>query len=206
MVAAGSPESLAAILTTSPSSSAAAQKRHQSPIRNYGALAFLNFFFHRVTRSGPKLLLYLALLLTSLLVLTQCLPSSVSNQIVSSTSHLWEFRPSGLGGSGGAAKVKPIPSPGDNNAHDALAGGGLRVVVFGENDIATSVKPDSANPLAGNGTSWTRELCIDVSSSLLFLRPGVTYRQVFHHHTDNRSWVAQHTFRTSLCSNRPAAR
>ncbi|KAL1893300.1 hypothetical protein Sste5346_006477 [Sporothrix stenoceras] len=162
MVAAGSPDSLAAILTTSPSSSSAAQKRHQSPIRSYGALAFLNFFFHRVTRSGPKLLLYLALLLTSLLVLTQCLPSSVSNQIVSSTSHLWEFRPSGLGGSGGSSKTKPIPSPGDNNAHDALAGGGLRVVVFGENDIATSVQPDTANPLAGNGTSWTRELCIDL--------------------------------------------
>lgn len=164
----GSPDSLAAILTTSSTSSAA--KRHQSPIRSYGALAFLNFFFHRVTRSGPKLLLYLALLLASLLVMTKCLPSSVSNQIVSSTSHLWEFRPSGLGGSGGVSKEQSIPLPGENNAHDALAGGGLRVVVFGENDIATSMVPDVADPpSANNGTSWTKELCIEVSSSYFFV-------------------------------------
>ena len=173
VASAGSPDSLAAILTTSSTSSSAAAKRHQSPIRSYGALAFLNFFFHRVTRSRPKLLLYLALLFGSLLVLTKCLPSSVSNQIVSSTSHLWEFRPGGLGGSGGGgSKEKSVPLPGENNAHDALAGGGLRVVVFGENDIATSISPDVAGSRSvNNGTSWTRELCIEVSSicSLTFM-------------------------------------
>ncbi|CAK7219747.1 hypothetical protein SEUCBS140593_003996 [Sporothrix eucalyptigena] len=159
----GSPDSLAAMLTTSTSaSSAAAAKRHNSPIRSYGAFAFLNFFFHRVTRSGPKLLLYLALLLASLLALTRCLPSSISNTIASSTSHLWEFRPGGNDESSGSHQAKVL-QPGENNAHDALAGGGLRIVVFGENDIATSMLPDIADPLsANNSTSWTRELCIEL--------------------------------------------
>ncbi|CAK7214680.1 hypothetical protein SBRCBS47491_002233 [Sporothrix bragantina] len=158
----GSPDSLAARLlastSVSSSSSSTEPKRHSSPIRSYGAFAFLNFFFHRVTRSGPKLLLYLALLLTTLLVLTRCLPTDLSDSIASSTSHLWEFRPGG----GGQGSKKTL-YPGENNAHDALAGGGLRIVVFGENDIATSMLPDIADPLnSNNGTSWTRELCIEL--------------------------------------------
>ncbi|ERS97579.1 hypothetical protein HMPREF1624_05750 [Sporothrix schenckii ATCC 58251] len=156
VASASSPDSVAAILTS-------ATKPHSSATRSYRALAFLNFFFHRVTRSGPRLLLYLAILLASLLALTKCLPSSVSNRIVSSTSHLWEFRPSGLGGSRGASKGQSVLVPGENNAHDALAGGGLRVVVFGENDIATSVLSDVADAQGViNDTSWTKELCIDL--------------------------------------------
>ena len=160
----GSPDSLAARLLTSTSASTASSeaKRHGSPTRSYSAFAFLNFFFHRVTRSGPKLLLYLALLLASLLLLTRCLPTDLSDTIVSSTSHLWEFRPGRTGANDGSNTAL---YPGENNAHDELAGGGLRIVVFGENDIATSVSvsPDVAGlPNANNNTSWTRELCIEV--------------------------------------------
>ena len=131
--------------------------RHDSPKRrssSYGATAFLNFFFHRVTRSGPRLLLYLALLLASSLLVTKLLPIGISDSIATSTAHLWKLRP-GLGGSGsnsGSGSPRVVQPPGENNEYDALAGGGLRIVVFGENDIATS----------NNGTTWTRELCIEL--------------------------------------------
>ncbi|CAK7262548.1 hypothetical protein SEPCBS57363_000122 [Sporothrix epigloea] len=158
----GSPKSLAARLLSSTSDSESTEaKRRNGPIGRYSASAFLAFFFHRVIRCGPKLLYYPVLLLISLLVLIRYLPTDFSDSIASGTQHLWSFRP-GTGATGGHGS-KTVLHPGENNAHDALIGGGLRIVVFGENDIATSVLPSVGDPLkANNGTSWTRELCIEL--------------------------------------------
>lgn len=158
----GSPKSLAARLLSSTSDSeSTVVKRPNGPIGRYSTSAFLAFFFHRVTRCGPKLLLYPVLLLISLLALIRYLPTDLSDSIASGTQHLWSFRP-GTGAIGGH-RPKTASHPGENNAHDALVGGGLRIVVFGENDIATSVLPSVGDRLkTNNGTSWTRELCIEV--------------------------------------------
>ncbi|EPE07920.1 hypothetical protein F503_00642 [Ophiostoma piceae UAMH 11346] len=146
--------------------------RYDNPTRSrssssYGTTAFLNFFFHRVTRSGPRLLLYLALLLASSLLVTKLLPTGISDSIATSTGHLWKLRP-GLGGSGsnsGSGSSRVVLPPGENNEYDALAGGGLRIVVFGENDIATSMLQNIPSNIvlgSSNGTTWTRELCTEL--------------------------------------------
>ncbi|CAK7264333.1 hypothetical protein SEPCBS119000_000939 [Sporothrix epigloea] len=157
----GSLKALAVMLLTSISDSSASTeaKQRDGLIGRRGASAFLNFFFHRIIRCGPRLLVYPFFLLASLFILIRYLPTDLPDSIASGTKHLWSFRPGVKGGHRSGASLHPS----DNNAHDAVVGGGLRIVVFGENDVATSMLPDAgASPKQPiNGTSWTRELCIE---------------------------------------------
>ncbi|OAA56160.1 hypothetical protein SPI_07771 [Niveomyces insectorum RCEF 264] len=166
--------SASSVDSTSSSSSTPSRHPKGNVTARSGALALVHFVFYRFARSGPKLLLYLALLLSASFIIIKCLPIGLSDSLASSTSHLWTFRP------GGGSDLPKLP-PGENNAEDALIGGGLRIVVFGENDVATSMLqgvPDGIGLGASNGISWTKELCIELGcTTYLSYVPPLTLPQ-----------------------------
>ncbi len=149
-----SSDSMTGILTST-------TRNHDPRHSQYGPSTLLNFFFHRVVRGGPKLLLYPAVLIATMFLMAEFMPTGFSSTLASSTSHLWQFRP-------GGRRKADAPSI-DGNALDAVVGGGLRIVVFGERDIATVPAPNSFNSALDGGinaTSWTVELCREVCFEL----------------------------------------
>lgn len=104
------------------------------------------FFTQRILRGGPKILLHLAACLVVLIVITRLLPQEVSEAAFGPHSHLWHWT---AGIAGYEAENEGLP-------------GGLRIVVFGENDAAT---PASSGFRAAGQRSWTELLCAEVSRS-----------------------------------------
>ncbi|ROV87662.1 hypothetical protein VSDG_09646 [Cytospora chrysosperma] len=109
----------------------------------FGSL--MGFFFNKGVRSGPKIFLNLASVLLVVFVVAKLMPSRVAESALGSIPHdLW----SGING-------------GSND--DGSVPGGLRIVVFGENDIGT---PVGQNVEAEGSKSWTQALCAQTSPQL----------------------------------------
>src|SRR3569833_1010617 len=122
-----------------------------------GLRALLSFFSNRVVRGGPRLLFHLALCLLAIILLTRYLPERLSDGAFASTySSIWHWN--GETQKGGRPSALPPAN--------TTLGGGLRIVVFGETDIATPSRGG-----AGDGgsarTGWTEELCKQVRFSKL---------------------------------------
>jgi hypothetical protein len=101
----------------------------------------LAFFSHKILRSGPRLLLQLAVCLCFVFLLIQILPLCGVDVP--------------LRGSYG----RVLTWTGDGEGEDG--GDGLRIVVFGSNDAAI---PPTDGSLQGNMRSWPELLCVEVSA------------------------------------------
>lgn len=103
----------------------------------------LGFFFNKGVRGGPRVLLNLAGLLVGLFIFVKLLPSRMTEN---------------------ALHAIPMPTTVWSGLSGANSGpDGLRIVVFGELDIAT---PVSANQEDDGAKSWTEMLCDQVSGFL----------------------------------------
>ncbi|KUI61791.1 hypothetical protein VP1G_08958 [Cytospora mali] len=101
--------------------------------------SLMGFFFNKGVRGGPRILLNLASVLLVLLVIAKLMPSRVAESALGSIPHdLW----SGISGG--------------STADDGSVPGGLRIVVFGENDLGT---PVGRNEEVEGSKSWTQALC-----------------------------------------------
>jgi len=114
-------------------------------------------FSSKVLGGGPRLLVYLAAFLASFMLAVRILPSSDSG--FSLGRALWHWPPSRIQDDTGTA----VPETQDDVMDDSpiangKEGGGLRIVVFGEDDIATP-----QGHAKGRYPSWTEGLCREVS-------------------------------------------
>lgn len=106
--------------------------------------SLMGFFFNKGVRGGPKIFLNLACVLLVLLVVTRLMPSRVTESALGSIPHdLW----SGISG---------------GKKDDGSVSGGLRIVVFGENDVGT---PVGENAEVAGSKSWTEALCSQVGDT-----------------------------------------
>ncbi|KAK7747903.1 hypothetical protein SLS53_001155 [Cytospora paraplurivora] len=102
--------------------------------------SLMGFFFNKGVRSGPRILLNLASVLLVLLLVVKLMPSRVAEGALNAIPYdLW----SGIG-------------KGSADTDDGSVPGGLRIVVFGENDIGT---PVGENEEVEGSKSWTQALC-----------------------------------------------
>lgn len=140
-----------------------------------GIGAILAFFSTRVLRGGPKILLYLATFLVLLLVVTRVLPEHLTGTpFGSKNQHFWNWAD---GMNDGAAQKVPGGKANSGGAADGGAGpGSLRVVVFGENDIATPARMQGLADKKHRG--WTEVLCEEVCCGCLQERPGLAHLTV----------------------------
>lgn len=115
--------------------------------------SLMGFFFNKGVRGGPRILLNLASVLLVLLLIFKLMPDRVAESALGAIPHdLW----SGISGSASSA------------ADDGSVAGGLRIVVFGENDIGT---PVGLNQEVEGSKSWTQALCAQVGSHMRALVP-----------------------------------
>lgn len=109
--------------------------------------SLLGFFFNKGVRGGPKIFLNLAATLFALLLVIKLMPQRMSDSALNSIPHdLWT----------GVAEEVPLED-------DDSTPGGLRIVVFGENDIGTPIGEDEEFEGA---KSWTEALCAQVSGTI----------------------------------------
>lgn len=101
--------------------------------------SLLGFFFNKGVRGGPRVLLNLAGILLALIIFVKLLPQSMTESALSSI-------PKGVWPSIASQTDDSVP-------------GGLRIVVFGENDIGT---PVGIQPETETSRSWTQALCDEV--------------------------------------------
>lgn len=127
-----------------------------------GMGALLGFFSTKVLRGGPKILLYLASFLVLLLFVIRFLPERYTESpFGSGTQPFWKWDGSK---SDGATEQKDTTGGGRVGGNGTTRGnstsGPLRIVVFGENDIATP------SPIEGmpdkKHRAWTEVLCEEV--------------------------------------------
>lgn len=112
--------------------------------------SLLGFFFNKGVRGGPKIFLNLAGVLFALLLVIKLMPQRLSDSALNSMPHdLWK----------GEQEETLQADSGDND--DSMPGG-LRIVVFGENDIGTPIGVDQE---VEGSKSWTEALCDQVSGS-----------------------------------------
>ncbi|KAJ9149382.1 hypothetical protein NKR23_g4307 [Pleurostoma richardsiae] len=135
-----------------------------------GVRPVLGFFSNRVLRGGPRVLLNLAAFLVLLILVMKFAPQHMS-QI--SFGHAYDSIWRGAGRP--AQEAAPEAGKGAKGATvvDDGPGGGLRIVVFGENDIGT--------PWSGgrdeekSGPAWTEALCDELNcSSYISLVPSTS--------------------------------
>lgn len=109
--------------------------------------SLLGFFFNKGVRGGPKIFLNLAGVLFALLLVIKLMPQRLSDSALNSMPHdLWKGEPEEM----------VQTESGDND--DSIPGG-LRIVVFGENDIGTPIGVDQEFE---GSKSWTEALCDQV--------------------------------------------
>lgn len=109
--------------------------------------SLLGFFFNKGVRGGPKIFLNLAAVLLGLLLVIKLMPSRLSDSALNSIPHdLW------------TGEVEEVLET--DTGEDGSIPGGLRIVVFGENDIATPIGSDQE---VEDSKSWTEALCVQVS-------------------------------------------
>ncbi|KAK7735183.1 hypothetical protein SLS63_004171 [Diaporthe eres] len=111
--------------------------------------SLLGFFFNKGVRGGPKIFLNLAAVLLGLLLVIKLMPQRLSDSALNSIPHdLWT----------GEAQETLQTEVGDD---DSIPGG-LRIVVFGENDIGTPIGQDQEFE---GSKSWTEALCVQLECS-----------------------------------------
>ncbi|EOO00331.1 hypothetical protein UCRPA7_4249 [Phaeoacremonium minimum UCRPA7] len=114
----------------------------------FGLHTILAFFSNRVLRGGPKILLNLATCLVALIIITKLLPSRMTDIAFGPTyGSIWHDD----------SKTGKGPSEKQD------VGGGLRIVVFGESDIATPSLTGSE--MDGELLTWTESLCAELGCS-----------------------------------------
>ncbi|KAL1850366.1 hypothetical protein Daus18300_012961 [Diaporthe australafricana] len=107
--------------------------------------SLLGFFFNKGVRGGPKIFLNLAAVLFALLLVIKLMPQRMSDSALNSIPHdLW---------TGEAEEIAE---------DDESIPGGLRLVVFGENDIGTPIGQDEE---FDGAKSWTEALCAQLECS-----------------------------------------
>lgn len=115
----------------------------------FGLHTILAFFSNRVLRGGPKILLNLATCLVALIIITKMLPSRMTDIAFGPTyGGIWHD------------DAKTDKAAGEKEEE---VGGGLRIVVFGQSDIATPAL--TAGEEEGSILSWTEVLCAEVRIS-----------------------------------------
>lgn len=115
--------------------------------------SLLGFFFNKGVRGGPKIFLNLAAVLLGLLLVIKLMPQRLSDSALNSIPHdLWT----------GEVQETLQTGVGDDDSMP----GGLRIVVFGENDIGTPIGQDQEFE---GSKSWTEALCVQVSDHGLLL-------------------------------------
>lgn len=108
--------------------------------------SLLAFFFNRGARGGPRIFINLAMGMVVLLIIARLMPQRMSESAFGSISqNLW-------GAIGG-----------DQFEDDGSVPGGLRIVIFGENDIAT---PVGFNGEYEGAAPWTEVLCAEVRPTM----------------------------------------
>lgn len=111
--------------------------------------SLLGFFFNKGVRGGPKIFLNLAAVLLGLLLVIKLMPQRLSDSALNSIPHdLW------------TGEAQETLQTDDGGAEDGSIPGGLRIVVFGENDIGTPIGQDEE---VEGSKSWTEALCVQVS-------------------------------------------
>jgi len=111
------------------------------------------FVSHRLLRGRPRLLLHVSLFCLAFVLFTALLPPRLSDVVFGATyTALWHWG--------------PVPQQG----HE---GGGLRIVLFGEHDIAT---PEQDGLDGSTGPSWTEVLCREVCFAATRSRVVVHHR------------------------------
>lgn len=103
--------------------------------------SLLGFFFNKGVRGGPRVLFNLAGVLFALIIFVKLLPQHMTESALSAI-------PQSVWSSIGSQTDDSVP-------------GGLRIVVFGENDIGT---PVGIQPESKDAQSWTQALCEEVCS------------------------------------------
>lgn len=132
--------------------------------------SLVSFFSTRVIRGGPRILLHLAATLVVVLLIAKLAPSPFFGSLYSSTSFFsWNPDRVAQAVSGEIrldAEYRPItPSDsalvlGDDRKVQDAAAGGLRIVVFGKDDVGT---PSRLHTYRGTRRpSWTELLCHEV--------------------------------------------
>jgi hypothetical protein len=129
----------------------------------FGLHTMLAFLSIRVLRGGPRMLAQLGAFFGLVIFITKSMPQGSSDVASSTSASLWQWPLDG--------KEKKVhieiemedwSTCCENTKEDV--GGGLRVVVFGGNDIATPTQirrnKGTRNP------SWTELLCAKVSKAI----------------------------------------
>lgn len=164
-----------------------------------GMGSLLAFFSTRVLRGGPKILLYLATCLVLLLVVIKVLPEHLNQDPFGSKSIPfldWT-------GSKNDDESQQGETTDGGDASGGAASGPLRIVVFGENDIAT---PSRIQGLGGSKKhrAWTEVLCEEVCDACSQEGRGTCTLAVVRVDSADtfwyRSWDARTTFRSFLPS------
>lgn len=114
----------------------------------FGFGSFLAFLSARVLRGGPRTLVQLVACLVALVLIVKLLPHRphVSYSI-------WNWQ------NATAGDQAPVIE------HDGSVPGGLRIVVFGDNDVATPSHLRDAEDVDVDRRSWTKILCEEVRCS-----------------------------------------
>ncbi|KAB5528050.1 hypothetical protein GE09DRAFT_975645 [Coniochaeta sp. 2T2.1] len=129
------------------------RQRTARPQDKFGFRSFLAFFSTKALRNGPRALLQLTTCFVLVVLLTKLLP----HRLTGVNSNFWSWQTAHQDNELNFAEED-----------DGSVAGGLRIVVFGENDVATP-DPDQRHI---QGRSWTERLCGELDcTSFLSLIP-----------------------------------
>ncbi|KAK3683298.1 hypothetical protein B0T22DRAFT_384325 [Podospora appendiculata] len=138
---------------------------YRSPERHglqdaFGLRILLAFFSNRVLRGGPRILVQLAACFTLLMLGMRFMPHGLSGAALGTTSSLWNWTTEWK-----EEKIEIEEEEDDGGM------GGLRIVVFGEDDIAIPARTHGGR--GGRYPGWTEVLCEELNCSrhLSFIPP-----------------------------------
>ena len=141
---------------------------------NRALRAVLTFFSSRVLGGGPRLLGYVGAFFALLILVTQVLPLDFGSTVAifgetegGVAGGIWDWLNSVQGQPSDASQPGPEASNQTGLDIDYQfrrydgSGGGLRVVVFGESDVATQTRRRKDKSQAEEA-GWTEQLCSEV--------------------------------------------
>lgn len=128
-------------------------RRSAGQQEKFGFGSFLAFFSAKVFRGGPKALLQLTACSVALLLLMKLL---LSHRLTDVSYSGWSWR---NGKDDDAAQNSGLED-------DESVPGGLRIVVFGDRDVATPARLQGRGSENVEGQSWTELLCEEVRCAL----------------------------------------
>jgi hypothetical protein len=125
------------------------RRRTVGPGEKFDIASFLAFFSGKVLRGRPRALVQLTTCFAVLILLLRILPHRVADGHYSE----WSW---GNAQDGDDARKSVVDDD------DGSVPGGLRIVVFGENDVATPARLGRRGTENVAGPSWTELLCEEV--------------------------------------------